>query len=56
MLPANFIYLPLCDPTKKEKYDEETNLCVEISDCNENRLNCKYCSEESISKVKKILH
>ena len=47
MLPANFIYLPLCDPTKKEKYDEETNLCVEISDCNENRLNCKYCSEEN---------
>ena len=45
-LPSNFIFLPLCDPTKKEKYNINTNLCEEIIYCNENALNAKFCNDE----------
>ncbi len=45
-LPSNFIFLPLCDPTKKEKYNSNNNLCEEIIYCNENELNAKFCSDE----------
>ena len=45
-LSANFIFLPLCKPLDKEKYNSEKNLCQEIENCDENALNCLYCMGE----------
>ena len=45
-LAANFVFKPLCDPTTKEKYNQETELCEEIIDCDETALNALYCMEE----------
>jgi hypothetical protein len=45
-LCSNFDFLPLCDPTTKEKYNPETKLCQEITLCDPTELNAVYCMEE----------
>ena len=45
-LSANFVFLPLCNPVSKEKYNSETQLCEEITDCDYTALNAIYCMEE----------
>ena len=45
-LSDKFIFLPLCNPLTKEKYNEETGLCEEITDCDYNALNAIYCMGE----------
>ena len=45
-LASNFVFLPLCDPVTKEKYNPETNLCEEITLCDETELNAEYCMGE----------
>ena len=45
-LCSNFDFLPLCDPTTKEKYNSETKLCQEITLCDPTELNAVYCMEE----------
>ena len=46
-LSANFIFLPLCNPKTNEKYDPETLLCKEITDCDVTALNALYCMGEA---------
>ena len=46
-LADNFVFLPLCNPITKEKYNEETELCQEITDCDYTALNALYCMEEA---------
>ena len=45
-LSKNFAFLPLCNPITKEKYNPETELCKEITDCDYTALNALYCMEE----------
>ena len=45
-LSPNFIFLPLCNPLKNEKFNQEKQLCREIENCDPNRLNCLYCMDE----------
>ena len=45
-LCSNFAFLPLCNPTTKEKYNSETLLCQEITLCDPTELNAIYCMEE----------
>lgn len=45
-LSANFLFLPLCNPANDEKYNEVTNMCENIADCNKNALNANDCMEE----------
>ena len=45
-LSANFVFLPLCNPEDKMKYDEAHNKCVPIVDCDLTNLNAKYCMDE----------
>ena len=45
-LSANFVFLPLCNPEDKMKYDEDHNKCVPIVDCDLTKLNAKYCMDE----------
>ena len=42
-LSANFIFLPLCDFTKNQKYEKG---CVGITNCPQTALNAKYCMDE----------
>ncbi len=47
-LSANFIFLPLCDFTDRQTYDEETNSCKRFSECpNE----AQYCLNDNIAFV-----
>ena len=46
-LSAKFIFLPLCDPSTNEKYNQEKNLCQEIENCDKNALNCLFCMDEN---------
>ena len=46
-LSANFVFLPLCNPLKGEKFNEETQLCQEIDNCDPTALNCLYCMDEN---------
>ena len=46
-LSSNFIFLPLCNPEDHEKYNKDTNLCEEISNCDLNGLNAIYCMDEN---------
>ena len=45
-LAANFVFLPLCNPRTKEKYNAGTQLCQEIENCDLTALNALYCMEE----------
>ena len=45
-LASNFVFLPLCNPVTKEKFNQETSLCEEITLCDETELNAIYCMEE----------
>ena len=57
-LAENFVFLPLCNPLTKEKYNTETQLCQEIADCDYTDLNALYCMEEKTPLVckKKLLY
>ena len=46
ILSLNFVFLPLCNPIDKEKFNSEISLCEEIILCDETELNCHYCMEE----------
>ena len=46
-LSSNFVFLPLCDINKVEKYNSETNLCESIDDCDLSSLNALYCMDEN---------
>jgi hypothetical protein len=46
-LSSNFDFLPLCNPETKEKYNPETKLCEEITNCDTTALNAVYCMEEA---------
>ena len=50
-LAANFVFLPLCNPKTKEKYNPETQLCQEIQDCDYTALNAIYCMDEATPLV-----
>ena len=50
-LAANFIFLPLCDPLKREKYGKDKQLCQEIENCDTTALNCLYCMDENTPLV-----
>ena len=50
-LAANFVFLPLCDPLKNEKFDADKQLCQEINDCDPNALNCLFCMDEKTPLV-----
>jgi hypothetical protein len=50
-LSANFVFLPLCNPITKEKYNSETNLCQEIENCDYTALNALYCMDEATPLV-----
>ena len=50
-LSANFVFLPLCNPREKEKYNPTINLCQEIENCDETALNCLYCMGENMPLV-----
>ena len=45
-LSPNFVFLPLCNPLTKEKYNAGTQLCQEIENCDLTALNALYCMEE----------
>ena len=45
-LASNFVFLPLCNPITNEKYNFDTQLCEEITDCDTTALNALYCMEE----------
>ena len=45
-LAKNFVFLPLCNPETKEKYNAGTQLCQEIENCDLTALNALYCMEE----------
>lgn len=46
-LAANFVPLPLCDPTLRKRYNEPTNTCVDITSCVLPTLNADYCYDEN---------
>ena len=46
-LAPNFVFLPLCNPVSKEKFNSETSLCEEITTCDYTELNAEYCMEEA---------
>ena len=50
-LSTNFVFLPLCNPLEKEKYNPTKNLCQEIENCDETKLNCLYCMGEDMPLV-----
>ena len=50
-LSENFIFLPLCNITGKEKYNSDKNLCEKIDNCDPNALNCLYCMDENMPLV-----
>ena len=45
-LSPNFIYLPLCDFTKTQKFNEQTKTCESINSCDLKTLNAEYCMNE----------
>ena len=46
-LASNFVFLPLCNPISKEKFNFETSLCEEITSCDETELKALYCMGEA---------
>ena len=50
-LSTKFVFLPLCNPSQKEKYNPTKNLCEEIENCDETALNCLYCMGENMPLV-----
>lgn len=46
-LSANFIFLPLCNPTNSF-YDENTKLCENLTSCDVTKLNAWYCMRNNV--------